>query len=355
MKLKGVPMVWAEQKFEAATRQALNSFQGDGSSIWAKYEVTRDDVVANILPYIAAQAPQLSDHGVDHIANVIRNVGQVLGMNGAGKIYEGAPLETMPAVERLLLALGCLLHDIGNIKGRNEHNLVTREVWKNAGGSSFNQWKAADRKTIIALCRAHTGKAPDGSTDTLKHLASVDGYFLGETVPLAQLAATLRFADELAEGIQRTSRFLLFQQLYCTESVDYHRYANATEVTIDRAKGRIALNYTIELTDPGMAKGGLQLNLERLLKLVFKRIVKLEHERVYARHYAPDLLAFSETSVVIDITREDERLMEIPPLVLNDFNMRSLEPEQLTVLDPAYDVKAILSELDKWGKDLADA
>lgn len=348
-------MVWAEQKFEAATKQALEGFQGNGSSIWSKYEVTRDDVVANILPHIATQEPGLSDHGVDHIANVIRNVGLVLGMNGAGKIYDGAPLASMPAVERLLLALGCLLHDIGNIKGRDRHNLVTGQVWKDAGGGSFKQWQPADRKTIIALCQAHTGKAADGSKDTLKHLTSVDGYFLGETVPLAKLAATLRFADELAEGVQRTSRFLLFQQLYGTDNIDYHRYANATEVTIDRAKGRIALNYTIELTDPGMSEGNLSDNLERLLSLVFKRIVKLEHERVYARHYAPDLLAFSETSVVIDITRQDEQLLELPPLVLNDFNMRSLEPAHLAVLDPAYDVKAIISEVDRCGKDASHA
>jgi hypothetical protein len=347
--------MWAEQKFEAAAKLALDAFQGDGSSIWSKYEVTRDDVVANILPYIASQEPGLSDHGVDHIANVIRNVGLVLGMNGAGKVYDGAPLHSLSGVEQLLLALGCLLHDIGNIRGRNQHNLVTGEVWKNAGGSSFKQWQPADRKTIIALCRAHTGKAPDGSKDTLKQLASVDSYFLGETVSLAKLAATLRFADELAEGVQRTSRFLLFQKLYGTDNADYHRYANATEVNIDRAKGRIALNYTIELTNPGMADGGLLKNLTRLLDLVFKRIVKLEHERVYARHYAPDLLAFSETSVVIDITREDEQILQLPPLVLNDFNMRSLEPIQLTALDPAYNVDAIIERLNSSVRDTINA
>jgi len=346
-------MVWSEQKFELATKQALDAFQGDGSSIWSKYEVTRDDIVRNILPHIATQEPGLSDHGVDHIANVIRNVGQVLGMNGAGNVYQGAPLKTMSAVEQLLLILGCLLHDIGNISGRERHNQVTGQTWKNSGGGSFKQWQPADRKTILALCHAHTGIAPDGTKDTLKHLN--DGYFLGESVRLAKLAATLRFADELAEGAQRTSRFLLFKQLYGTTNIDFHRYANATEVTIDRANGRIALNYTIELNDPGMADGGLLQNLERLLDLIFKRVVKLEHERVYARHYAPDLLAFAETSVVLDITRDDEQLLELPPLVLNDFNMRSLEPSQLMSLHPDYDVQKIVSDVDKCGKEASDA
>jgi hypothetical protein len=337
--------VWTEQKFESSTKAALESSHGGDAGIWSKYEVTRNDVLGGILPWIAAQEPALSDHGVDHIANVIQNVGRVLGMNGSGTAYPGAPLEIVTPVERLLLMLGCLLHDIGNIKGRKKHNLVVGEVWKNSGGNSFGMWTPADRKTIVALCKAHTGKAPDGSEDTLKHLAATDSYFLGENVPLARLAATLRFADELAEGVQRTSRFLLFQQAYGTDNVDYHRYANATEVTIDRAKQRIALNYTVELDDPGMSEGGgLKDNLSRLLGLIMKRVVKLEHERVYARHYAPDLLAFSETSVVIDITRSHETVCALPPLVLNDFNLRSDDPAQLAKLHPAYDVESILAE-----------
>ncbi len=338
--------MWKEQRFEAITKQSLEGFDGADASLWSRYEMTRSDILANVLPYIATKEPGLSDHGVDHVANVLRNVGQVLGIDGSGVIYREAPVGKMPAVERLLLLLGCLLHDIGNIRGRSKHNLMTSTVWRDSGNQSFQQWNPADRKTILSLCQAHTGVAPDGSRDTLKPLATGNHYFLGQNVPLAKLAATLRFADELAEGVQRTSRFLLFQQEYGASNIDYHRYANAVEVIIDRANGRVALTYTIELTDPGMADGDGSLeNLRRLLAIVFKRVIKLELERSYARHYAPDMLAFTETSIVIDITRNHERVCELPALVLNDFNMRNENVTQISMLENAYNVEKIIATI----------
>ncbi len=334
--------MWRERRFEIETRKALEVVH-DGTELWAKYQHTREDLVKHILPYIATQVPDLSDHGVDHIGNVIDNIGQVLGMNGSGQLPAGAIAATIPAHERLLLLMGALLHDVGNILGRNQHNLVTDEVWRGSGNASHGRWAPVDRRTIIKLCQAHTGKGPDGSDDTLRPLTGGDHYFLNDAVPLAKLAATLRFADELAEGSQRTSRFLLFQGLYGADSVDFHRYANATHVIIDRAGGRIALNYDIEV-DERHYGDGLQLreNLSRLVGLIFKRILKLEKERVYARHYAPDWLAFSETSVLINIERDGIRLHSPQPLLLNDFNLREDSIAQFARLNPDYDIDVIL-------------
>lgn len=336
--------MWQQRKFEILTKEGISELP-DGDALWSRYQDTKEDIVKNVLPWVATQESGLSDHGVAHIANVIDNIGQVLGINNSGQIYAGAPLAAVPPVEKLLLLLGALLHDIGNIRGRERHNTVTAEVWRQSGNLSFQRWDASDRRTIIALCRAHTGKADDGSEDTLKPLAVSQHYFFGDPVPLAKLAATLRFADELAEGSQRTSRFLLFQGMYGVKNVDFHRYANATKVTIDRANGRIALNYDIELTDPGLGEGEvLRENLRRLLDLIFKRVLKLEKERVFARHYAPDWLGFSETSVLISIEREHERVCDLRPLILNDFNLRDMNAARLAHLDAGYDVESILSQ-----------
>lgn len=337
--------VWRERKFELLTQEALRETH-DGDSLWSAYEHTRDDILSHILPYIAAQEPGLSDHGSAHIANVIENVGQVLGVSNSGQPYQGAPIQAVKPFERLLLLLGALLHDIGNIVGRKRHNLVTEEVWRNSGQNSYGRWEPADRKAILALCQAHTGKSASGDDDTLRPLTAGHQYFLGDSVPLAKLAATLRFADELAEGSQRTSRFLLFQGLYGAENVDFHRYADCTHVTIDRANARVALDYHIDLSKPGFdtdvdPRGGLK----RLLELIFKRVLKLEKERVFARHYAPDWLAFSETSVVITIDEKQTRVCELPPLVLNDFNLREANVERLATLDAGYDIEGILGKI----------
>jgi hypothetical protein len=178
--------IWRERKFEALTREALRGTE-DGDALWSAYEHTREDVLANILPYIASQEPGLSDHGAAHIANVIDNVGQVLGVSSGGQTYAGAPIEAAQPFHRLILLLGALLHDIGNIRGRQRHNLVTGEVWRNSGQNSFDRWAPVDRKTILALCQAHTGKAVDGTDDTLGPLSTSQHYFLNDPIPLAKI------------------------------------------------------------------------------------------------------------------------------------------------------------------------
>jgi hypothetical protein len=337
--------LWHERKIEVLAKQALQTVHGT-DAIWSKYEHTREDIVNNVLPWVAAREPDLSDHGVDHIANVMDNLGRVLGIDSSGNIQPSSPVEGLAPFQKILLLLGALLHDIGNIRGRVRHNLATLEVWRNSGNSSYERWKQIDRKTIIALCQAHTGRAADGSEDTLKPLAASQHYFLNDPVPLAKLAATLRFADELAEGSQRTSRFMLFQELYGVDSVNFHRYANSTDVIIDRANGRIALNYHIDITEPGFGDGyTVRENLRSLLELIFKRVLKLETERVFARHYAPDWLVFSETSVRLTVSRGHEQVFELQPLVLNDFNLRNSSLTQLTQINKTCDVRSIIEEV----------
>lgn len=342
--------MWKEQKIEQLVKADLEAWQGDGSDVWTKYVATREDVEKSILPYIATQEPGLSDHGVDHIANVMRNVGSVLGLNGAGLAAVDAPISSVQPVEKLLLLLGALLHDIGNVEGRAGHNQVTADVWRKSGHGSFSQWTPADRRTIIGLCQAHTGKTKAGSVDTLKPLQANQHYFLNENVRLPELAAVLRFADELAEGAQRTSRFLLFQRMYAASNEEFHQYAHSTHVTIDRAHGRVALDYDIELSDPFFGNDENKAeNLKRLLELMYKRIIKLEHERVFARHYAPNLLAFSETSVSLSIQLNHEAICTFEPLVLNDFNMRDVSPDKLSDLDSKYDISSIVGLIKRSG------
>ena len=62
---------------------------------------------------------------------------------------------------------------------------------------------------------------------------------------LRELAAVLRFADELAEGPQRTSEFMQAEGLYESESQQFHDYANSTHILIDRGTNRIILTYEI--------------------------------------------------------------------------------------------------------------
>ena len=73
---------------------------------------------------------------------------------------------------------------------------------------------------VVRATSAHTGKAQDGSCDTLKEVAELD-HLANRPVRLRELAAILRFADELAEGPQRTSEFMQVEDLYESESKNF--------------------------------------------------------------------------------------------------------------------------------------
>jgi HD superfamily phosphodiesterase len=339
--------MWRDLHFEDYVKERLKESYGSESAEtwWASYIVTRDNLTSSILPFIAKTEPNLTDHGVDHIANVIENAAQILGVPAPSSVQKPISGDLNPK-ELLLLLLACLLHDVGNIVGREQHNEAVPDVWRNSGASS-KLWAPVDRRTVVDVCRAHTGRGLKGDFDTLEPLSREPRYFLKGSVRAATIAAIVRFADELAEGPQRTSQFLLSTNAYPEKSLPYHTYASATHVTIDRAGTRIALNYDIDLSQALFAGADRRVDLEKFLCLMYRRILKLERERVFARHYAPQFVLFRETSVAIHFS--DERGanvdLNLPLLVLNDFNARGDSLDIITKLSSKYDVSAIAQSI----------
>ena len=95
-----------------------------------------------------------------------------------------------------------------------------------------------------------------------------------------------RFADELAEGRQRTSEYMRRHGLYAAESVPYHDYSAATDITIDRLNHRIAITYQLNIR----TQDGLEEELCRVkdfLKSACERLAKMDMERRYARFHCP--------------------------------------------------------------------
>jgi hypothetical protein len=113
----------------------------------------------------------------------------------------------------------------------------------------------------------------------------------------------LRFSDELAEGEQRTSYFMLKTHGYQPGQIVYHQYANCCKVNIDRPGNRIRLTYQIDLrrdSDPIAGGDDVAIStaqLEEFLKFVYLRIEKLNQERMYAKYYSPLLEPFTRTTV----------------------------------------------------------
>ncbi len=301
--------MWSTQPLETFVEQKLKEQHAvKGAAQWARYVELRTEMSGEILPWIATVEPELSDHGVDHIENVIENATQLLGLptSHGDEVNWDLPGE-FNVHELLLLLLGCLTHDVGNILGREKHNLAIGNA-ATLAGTGWLSYSNGDRRIIESIGRSHSGRTTDGGRDTLAALSKQPAFFAQAQVRLEEIAAVLRFADELAEGPQRTSAALLAltnldavkpEHRFSDKSRLYHLYAAMTTYHIDHAAGRILVDYDIDRRDAFYPEddGERRALMRAVLAKTYARAVKLNAERQYARHYSKALSHFRETSI----------------------------------------------------------
>lgn len=280
----------------------------------------------NVYEDIRSREPNLTDHGPRHVENVLLNVLRLLP-------GPGSTSDSLSALEMYCLGMFILFHDAGNIEQRRGHERNIGGIFDRAVGDGAGTRR--EKTLVLRACAAHTGTARDGSRDTLKDLDKED-QFKGQPIRLRELAAVLRFADELAEGPQRTSEYRRNRNQYDPSSRLYHDYASITNVLIDRRNERVCLTYDIPVDKP--PKGLDQSEwLMDLMAHVLKRIRKLDQERRYSRYYAPLLAPFKATEVSFNF-HCGEQIMEVDGLP-------SLRLDDLTV--PGADAKPIEKEYPK--------
>jgi len=282
--------MWNTTKYEEKLQERLCLQFGKerGEELYTQYTTARNALVAdNFFTEIKAKEPDLTDHSERHIRDVLNNVEKLLDDQ----------IDKLTGIELYCLALIVLFHDVGNIEGRDGHNLNIADVYNFVRKKEprYNH----ERAVVIKAAQAHCGKAKDGGRDTLNDLEEV-GNLEGEKVSFRDIAAILRFADELAEGNQRTSNFMVERLKYDKESMIFHSYAQTTEVFIDRPGGRVVLTYNIDID----SKKDDAESLKNLLKFIYKRIIKLDEERRYAKHYCDILVPFKKTSIQFNFTKD---------------------------------------------------
>jgi HD superfamily phosphodiesterase len=328
-----------------------------GATLWSRYVELRTEVSEQILPWIQRNEPNLSDHGVNHILDVMGKVTELLGLP---KEHGGETDWVLPdgynVFEMLLLLLGCLTHDIGNILGREKHNLAIAKA-ADLAGKGWKQFPIGDRRIIEQIGRAHSGKSPQGSKDTLQTLAAQPAFFAQTQVRLVEVAAVLRFADELAEGPQRTSAALLALSISPETKPEhrldegsklYHLYASITSYNVDYAARRILIDYDIDRESPayGLPQDKRREQIEALLRLAYARALKLNAERQYARHYARALSHFRETSINLRFNNHGQPLEELDRTVIISDARTAFEGDlRLEKLNPKFDIDQVLNAL----------
>ena len=349
-----------DSPFAARLRESLKKdLPLTATALMATYDTTLDYLNRNVYPEIKAAEPNLTDHGPRHIDNVQHNVLRLLGD------ADDTPA-TISGAEMYCLAMFTLFHDVGNIDQRKDHHLNIGGVFDAARGTDPSVRR--EKTLVLRACAAHTGSASDGSLDTLKDLAEFE-QFDGKRVRFRELAAILRFADELAEGPQRTSEYRLQTGGYAEDSRVYQEYASVTDILIDRGNSRISLAYEIPVDSdvappqhprtlaarlvqllnaarPDSHSTPRHVSLASLLDHIFERIAKLDDERRYAVHYSSLLAPFKATIASFNFHCGNRLLdYDLPLIRLDDLAVPGTARRSFRDDNPVYAPYTLASRL----------
>lgn len=339
--------------FEGDLEKSLKNTLGveEGKSFMSRYTNAKDKSIADVISQITGSEPDLTKHDASHIKNVLTRVHQLLGSDA----------DKLSCYEMYALAIIVLFHDVGNIFGRKDHQTPGKvaKVYNHVRGDD-PKWNQ-ERLLVLKAVEAHTGKNQDGTAkDTLKTVDDIANLEDGQPIRLRELAAILRFADELEEGPGRTSTFK--QKLagtaggYASGSLPYHAYSNAVNVFIDRGNGRIVLRYYIDWDKAKDANGE---EFKGLLKFCFARILKLDDERKYCKYYTEFLRPFKKTEVTFHFSINKSPVeLGLGSLLFEDdipiprTSLDGVEQEEIAKKDSAYNITSIFESISKTSPDV---
>ena len=302
-------MSWISTSFEKAMKayfiEKLDSTKGE--ALYNKYESIRNAMIDdNFFKEIKGQEPYLSDHSERHIQDVFERTYKVIGEDS---------FKSFNIYEIYCLAIMILFHDVGNIRGRNNHHVQAKiaEVY-NKYRQNIENFRE-ERRIIMVGASVHTGKSKNGDSDTLKDVKPDS--FEGESIDLTELASILRFSDELAEGKQRTCSFLIEKKMIDEDSLIFHKYAQISNIHIDRKLDRITITYNIDIKKP--FDDNEKESLRELIEFSFNRAVKLDVERRYTKNYSRIIRKFKYVSVRYNFSIEDIPIeMDLQSILFED-------------------------------------
>jgi hypothetical protein len=306
---------------EQAMIDALNKQlpASEAKIYWTRYFSFKHKLETQVLEWIRTSEGSLTDHGPKHIENLLNNAYKLISPE-IHKLLKGEPSSSLNAIDIYLLATTILFHDVGNIFGREKHNMTIQRVMNDIFDSDFQDIHKRERTLIYAAAKAHTGKGDDLSVDTLQDIPRTN-QLNGHQVAHQDIAAIVRFADELAEGPQRTSSYAQRIKIFDPSSEKFHRYASTLDIAIDPKNERISLVYEIEVnTDQeGKITEKQEEELKIFLNYIYERIHKLDAERKYCSFYCDILKSIKKTIVNFTFTNNGFQVnFKVEPLTLTD-------------------------------------
>ena len=302
------------------------SFPNGDDSYFKRYEQIKAYLSKNVYKYIGAGTSAedqgvYTDHSIDHFNEVILFAGKLLGIEENNKVDEYADKLEISPYEIYITLVSILLHDAGNILGRDEHEKKTFQIFMDMGDAICSD--KFEAKPIASIAEVHGGEITlsDGtvSKDTISKLNNTDTYHSIIFRPRL-IAALVRFADEICESRNRAARFLLKQNALPEWSQVYHRYADSiSSVIVDSGGGCVNLKFEITKKNLVETYGkGSKDNIKQvyLIDEIFARLEKMYYELHYCRRFMIGTINIHKIRASIIIYDENMDEIENKPIEL---------------------------------------
>lgn len=268
---------------------STSEFPGD-SDYRTRFAAMESQMNEQVHPEVTAGASadrnRLTDHGPGHIKTVIRR---------ASDLLKASDSDTLTCYETYLLLAAIHVHDVGNLYGRQDHEVMANRVMERLG-ALFGP-DDTEKRAIFTIARAHSGQNKDGK-DIIADLLKED-FILGQRVRPRFLAALLRFADELADDRTRAARFSIEENQIPESSLIYHKYAYALHSVLVE---KDSINLKFELA-AGDATEPFKKDKKPayLLEEIFGRTMKMHRERIYCMRFLRPFIDVDRIDVTIQV------------------------------------------------------
>lgn len=214
--------------------------------------------------------------------------------------------------ELYFLLCAAVVHDVGNIFGRNGHEQNIKALLDSECTDILPD--SIERRVIARIARAHGGSI-SGNSDTISNLRESET-INNRNVRERLLAAILRFADELADDSSRANHAALRNKIIKEASEIYHVYSTALH-TVELRKNEINHSYEVVLAyefDSNIAatRYGKAGHQKFLVDEIYERTLKMERERRYCIRYLRPYCPLERIKVQITITNANDEFLSYP-------------------------------------------
>lgn len=295
-----------------------------------------------------------TDHSLDHFNAVLRYTGYLLGLPKYGNASDFREELTLTPYEVYLTLVSILLHDAGNIYGRQGHEKKPLKIIKDMGKAACPD--AFEAKTIATIAKVHGGKQKDASGELTKDTIANSSLNTEDTykaIPYRGrlIAAIVRFADEICEDRDRAAQPLMESPTLPKKSEVFHQYAHSiSSVEVDLQGKTIKIKYELEKEDAIRKFGkGNKDDIQEVFIIdeINERLEKMYCELSYCRRFFADALSIEVIRATVRI-HDDEEVVQEQTFELREHGYPSL-PFKFREEHPDWHgekVKDLLTELE---------